>query len=336
MKKQGMITLSGIAAFAAFVLLACRMSGSITWPVTDLSLTGKVIAPVHGALPNAAPIDARQYTGIIVWQTADDLPHAGPFEPATSYKAAVLLTAKNGFTFIGLEANSFTYRNAIVTNSDNSGMATISFPATANDAMTTKVSDLSLDDKITTPSQGALPDSTPIDTDQYTGIIIWQTADDLPHAGPFASSTSYKALVVLTAKPGFTFFGVKANSFKYTGAAVTNPADSGIVAIIFPNTGSFIVGDPSVKIYIEGSNAPLAHNGTTSIAGSEGIFTVRIDDSYSKIIWYVNGNPQTQAQGKTSIILSKQRTGTYLVTVKADQDNAKQSGSHTFKVGGAE
>jgi hypothetical protein len=144
-------------------------------------------------------------------------------------------------------------------------------------------------------------------------------------------------IVTLPAETGFTFTGVAENSFTYTGATtVTNLAESGTVEITFPVTGNTnipIGGGPSVKLYRDDGNIPLAHNGTTSIPKGVGIITGRIDDgSYSEIIWYVNGNPQAEAQEKTSIILSNQRTGTYLVTVEATRDGVKQSGIHTFKI----
>jgi uncharacterized repeat protein (TIGR02543 family) len=49
----------------------------------------------------------------------------------------------------------------------------------------------------------------------------------------------YKAVVTLAAKPGFTFSGLGADSFSYTGAAtVTNAANSGTVTVTFPATAA--------------------------------------------------------------------------------------------------
>jgi hypothetical protein len=151
----------------------------------------------------------------------------------------------------------------------------------------------------------------------------------------------YKAVVTLTAKAGWTFDGVGANSFIYTGAVeISNAANSGTVTITFPataaedpNTG-IPIGSPSVKLYRDGGTTPLEQNGNTTISSGTGVFTVSIDEgSYSAIAWTVNGNAASQAQGKTSITLSKRTAGKYLVTVEATpQGGAKQSGAHTFTV----
>jgi hypothetical protein len=99
------------------------------------------------------------------------------------------------------------------------------------------VNDLSLGGKITAPTKGAAPVATAIDTVQYTGTVAWQTADGAAVSGSFGASTVYKALITLTAKSGFTFAGLGADSFSYTDAtSVANAADSGTVAIVFPAT----------------------------------------------------------------------------------------------------
>jgi signal recognition particle receptor subunit beta len=75
--------------------------------------------------------------------------------------------------------------------------------------------------------------------DQYTGDIEWNPGIT---GGVFAVSTSYTATVTLTAKASYTFNGVTANSFSYTGAtSVTNPANSRVVTVVFPATGSTIL-----------------------------------------------------------------------------------------------
>jgi hypothetical protein len=218
---------------------------------------------------------------------------------------------------------------------------TITFPETeADEPEPAVVSALSLDGLVTAPGKGASPDTTAINEAQYTGTIAWQTSGGASHTGAFAASTVYKAVVTLTAKTGYTFTGVEADTFTYTGAAVTNAADSGTVTITFletaaedPNTG-IPIGNPSVKLYRDGGTTPLQQNGNTTISSGTGIFTVSIDGgSYSAIAWTVNGNAASQAQGKTALVLSKQTAGTYLITVEATpQGGVKQSGAHTFTV----
>jgi hypothetical protein len=259
------------------------------------------------------------------------------------YQALVTLTANPGYTFTGVGADSFTYTGAAsITNTANSGTVTITFPPTAASGGDTVITTLSLDGKLTAPVKDATPDTTTIDETQYTGTIQWQTADGSPHSGPFAASTVYKALVTLTAKSGYTFTGVAANSFTYTGAAsITNTANSGTVTITFPattasdpNTG-IPIGNPSVKLYLNGGTTPLSHNGNTDVGTAEsGICTISIDSgSYSSIVWYLNGNAVTAAQDTTSIVLSKRTAGTYLLTVEVTPTvGVKQSGAHSFVV----
>ncbi|GAB6392400.1 MAG: leucine-rich repeat domain-containing protein [Treponematales bacterium] len=110
------------------------------------------------------------------------------------------------------------------------------------------VSLLNLTGAVTTPAAGAAPDTTAIDTDEYTGTVEWQNAGGTAFTGSaFEAYTVYKALVTLTAKDGFTFTGVAANSFTHTGAAsVTNAADSGTVTVTFPATLPALMGTVSI------------------------------------------------------------------------------------------
>jgi hypothetical protein len=262
------------------------------------------------------------------------------------YKAVVTLAAKNGYTFNGVAAGSFSYSGATaITNAANSGVVTITFPATGASGQDMVVSAFSLDGLVTAPVRDAQPDTRTINTTQYTGTITWQTAGGAAHNGAFAASTVYKAVVILAAKNGYTFNGVAAGSFSYSGAtAITNAANSGVVTITFQPTGApgtdpnsntpIFIGSPSVKLYRDGGTTPLEQNGKTTISRGAGIITVSIDSgSYSEIKWYLNDDAISQAQGKTSIVLSKQTSGTYLVIVEATpQGGVKQSGAHTFVI----
>ncbi|GAB6393049.1 MAG: leucine-rich repeat domain-containing protein [Treponematales bacterium] len=97
---------------------------------------------------------------------------------------------------------------------------------------------LDLTNAVTAPVRDAAPDTTAIDTVQYTGTVAWKDSADAAVSGNFAASTVYKALVTLAAKSGYTFAGVAENSFTCTGATVTNAADSGTVTITFPATAA--------------------------------------------------------------------------------------------------
>ena len=85
---------------------------------------------------------------------------------------------------------------------------------------------------VTVPVTDAIPVATITETAQYTGTVTWNPAHN-----PFQGSTIYTATITLTAKAGFTLTGVAENFFTVTGATtVTNPANSGVVTAIFPET----------------------------------------------------------------------------------------------------
>jgi hypothetical protein len=103
------------------------------------------------------------------------------------------------------------------------------------------VNAFSLDGKVIAPVKGATPNTTGINETQYTGAVAWQTSAGTAHAGAFAASTVYKAVVTLTTKAGWTFTGMAENKFTYTGATlVTNAAGSGVVTITFPETAAVV------------------------------------------------------------------------------------------------
>jgi hypothetical protein len=109
------------------------------------------------------------------------------------------------------------------------------------------VTALDLSTLVTAPVKGEAPNTTAIDADQYTGVIVWNTSADAVHTGNFAANTVYKAIVTLTAKTGYTFTGVGENAFVYTfaegslGGSISHPEgeESGLtVTITFPATAA--------------------------------------------------------------------------------------------------
>jgi uncharacterized repeat protein (TIGR02543 family) len=105
---------------------------------------------------------------------------------------------------------------------------------------TTLVDLLDLSPAVTAPVKDAAPNTTALNTPQYTGTIAWKTASGEALAGNFAESTVYQAEAALSAKPGYTFSGLAANSFTHTGAEqVTHGAGGGTnltVTLTFPAT----------------------------------------------------------------------------------------------------
>jgi hypothetical protein len=208
--------------------------------VNALDLDNLVTAPVKYTAP-VTTIEHTQYTGTIVWRTAANVLVSGYFAPATVYKAILTLSAKTGYTLIGVAAESFSYTGAtMVTNGANSGTIIINFPVTG--PADPVVTALNLDSLVTAPFIGAAPVTTGINHGQYTGTIEWQTAAGAAVTGNFAIGEVYKAVLTLFAATGHTIFGLGADAFSYTGAAtVTNAADSGTVTITFPVTANKVV-----------------------------------------------------------------------------------------------
>ena len=88
---------------------------------------------------------------------------------------------------------------------------------------------------VTAPVAGASASTAVVPTAQYTGTVAW--SPDLPASGRFAANTAYTATIALTAKAGYTFYGVGADFFTVAGAvSVANAADSGTLTAVFPAT----------------------------------------------------------------------------------------------------
>jgi hypothetical protein len=206
-----------------------------------MNLTGKVIAPEKWH-PLATGFDSAQYSGAIEWEDGDGEPVvAGSFAgEAVVYRATVNLSAKTGFTFVGIAADSFAwsgYGPEQIRNPANSGRVTITFPATAAANEDTPVNIFSLDNRFALPVTGGVPLSDFAETSQYTGTLRWFNGEDIPVSGTFAASVAYKAKIAPTTKAGYTLAGIASNAFVHTGASsVTWDAGTGTVSIVFPGT----------------------------------------------------------------------------------------------------
>jgi hypothetical protein len=180
------------------------------------------IASVTGKSPIISII-TDQYTGIIAW-----LPSSQTFASATQYTATIFIEPKEGYTLQGVTANLFTVEGASsVGNNANSGVITAVFPKTHTTIGMANITG------VTVPRVGDNP-VTSIDNLQYTGSILWKTADGVAHTGVFANFNIYTATITLTPKTGYTFAGVAANFFTVAGATTNNPPNSGVVTATFP------------------------------------------------------------------------------------------------------
>jgi hypothetical protein len=320
---------------------------TITFPVTGeprvvsaFALDGKVTAPVTGGTPDTTEIDDVQYTGYINWQASDDgAAPTGAFAASTVYQAVLTLTAKTGWTFEGVAANSFTYTGATaVSNAADSGTVTITFPATEASGSDTVVTDLSLDYMLLAPVYGATGTGglSPV---QYTGTIAWKTSGGAAHTGAFAASTVYQAVLTLTARTGYTFTGVAANSFTYTGATtVSNAANSGTVTITFPATAASgasagiqlsFTGPVNNDITVEGGvNLSKSDSSASSITISVGN-----GEDYDSFRWLVDGADLTGETGNSvTLEASNYDAGAYWLMVIAKKDGVPYSREFIFLV----
>lgn len=269
-------------------------------PDTAVSITSilGVSAPVTGETPDFTVTETDQYTGTVVWA-----PVASPFAPTTVYIATVTLTAKSGYTFTGVAANSFTVPDATTSNLVDSGILTAEFPITGA-APPTAVT-LTAIAGVTAPVRNVTPVSTVTETAQYTGTVAWEPADS-----PFDSSTAYTATITLTAKSGFTFTGVAANSFTVAESTATNLIDSGVVTAVFNETEA--APDVAVNlIAISGVTAPVK-NVTPDL-------TIAENDQYTAVVtWSPDESPYAADRVYTATITLTAKSGYTLAGVAAD------------------
>lgn len=106
-------------------------AGVITavFPATATTIAAAAIsgvtAPVAGATPVSTLADGTGYTATIAWS-----PVAETFANSTVYTATITITAKTGYTLVGVPVNFFTVAGATATNSANAGVVSAVFPET--------------------------------------------------------------------------------------------------------------------------------------------------------------------------------------------------------------
>jgi len=234
-------TLQGVAA-DSFTVVGASANNSVNSGVvtavfpetyTEITINIKDIAgvtvPVTGGTAGFSIIDTDQYTGTVTWSPAT-LPTFPPaFASATLYTATITLIEKAGYTLQGVTANLFTVAGASsVRNSADSGVITAVFPKTDTTISIATITG------ITAPKAGGAPVPIITATAQYTGTVSWRTSDGVELTGPFVDYNVYIATISLTAKTGYTFHGVAANSFTVTGASSINSVNSSIITATFP------------------------------------------------------------------------------------------------------
>ncbi|MFP3897755.1 MAG: penicillin acylase family protein [Dehalococcoidia bacterium] len=109
------------------VVAGCQPSdGDGELQTIDIEEISGVTPPATGETPVTTITPTEQYTGTVAWDPDHDL-----FEADTAYTATIILTAKEGYTFIGVPANFFEVAGAAsVSNAAGSDVVIAEFPAT--------------------------------------------------------------------------------------------------------------------------------------------------------------------------------------------------------------
>ena len=147
---------------------------------------------------------------------------------------------------------------------------------------------------VTAPVALATPVTSITETAQYTGTVTWDPAD-----ATFGYNTVYTATITLTIKEGYTFTGVPADFFTVTGATTNNPADSGVITAVFPETGK----EPDTIISIAAISGI-----TVPVAGETPVTAITETDEYTGTVTW---NPADATFGYSTVY-----TATITLTVK--------------------
>jgi len=145
-------------------------AGTSTDPaVIDIAAIHGIPLPVTGERPVTHITENAQFSGTVSWN-----PNHSVFTSKTEYTATITLTAKEGYTLQGVEADFFTVEDAISSsNSANSGVITAVFPSTAGTSTDPAVIDIAGIEGIPAPIPGRNPVTHITETEQYTGTVEW-------------------------------------------------------------------------------------------------------------------------------------------------------------------
>jgi hypothetical protein len=217
----------------------------------------------------------------------------------------------------GVTANFFTVSGATATNSADSGVITVVFPATDTLVTTAAIGG------VTPPAAGQTPVTAVTETTQYTGTVVWSPNDDL-----FDYTTTYTATVTLTPKTGYTLTGVTANFFTVSGATATNSADSGTVTAVFPVTSNAAGGGGG-----GGGGSSVANAG---LSASDAAFDKNANSSaYGDVaVTLVPGGYTLSAVKYSAVTLTEDTdytvSGSNIYTFKKEYLSTLNAGDHTF------
>jgi uncharacterized repeat protein (TIGR02543 family) len=87
--------------------------------------------------------------------------------------------------------------------------------------------------------------------------------------------------------------------------------------------------DASIKLYANTGTTPLSSD-TVTVVAKDSTYYVRIDSSYTNIVWHLNGKRSTA--GGNRLYLETGKAGVVKVTVEAAKNGLADTGTHAFRI----
>jgi hypothetical protein len=261
----GYVTLSGISGLADGDYPAARGSADIVVtpgqtlavPITIDPITGEG----EGVVNYNVPFPAYATTAVLEVLNLDETPLSPPVSVNLKNGSSGTLVVPAGYYFLkvtvsrtGIDAESAVVMDVLHVYGGMTTNVNLTNDFTIIQRTVISGAALDLSGLITPPVEGRPPDTGPVDTQWYTGTASWKDGGGNLVTGNFSWATAYTAVLTLTAKDGFTFAGIGADTFTCTGAAaVTNAAGSGTVSIAYPSLPSSLQDAAVLRYAVDGA-----------------------------------------------------------------------------------
>lgn len=269
-------------------------------PIT--SVTINIDAPSRDAAQGEAATDDENYTiTTVAWN-----PNHNPFQGGVEYTVTITLTAKDGFTFTGLDEEDITIGSgapASVTNNGTTLVLTRAFPATSNKTVTSITI-------ANPPNNFAYTHGDLLNLD---GLTITITYQDDPE-----ETKSYNELASL---------GLGINISPAHGSIVMYSQDGDYIKVLRNNieeaatTNALAVSKKALTI--TSAAHTKTYDGTATATGVtvtlDGIISADTDNvnAASVIATYTGANAGTKTINITAVTLSGSAADNYTVTIPA-------------------